>query len=118
MPRFALAACVALSLLTSARPAAAGEADDLRDKAREPRLQGMTYSQIQAELGCCSKSSVSLWVRDLPNPKADHRSPAEQGRDAARRRWTIEGPIREARRGLSRVFDRPRLGELRLVPSH
>ncbi|MFJ9687487.1 hypothetical protein ACIRRX_17635 [Streptomyces bacillaris] len=42
--------------------------DDLRAKARELRLQGMTYDQIQVELGC-SKSSVSLWVRDLPKPE-------------------------------------------------
>ncbi len=42
--------------------------DDLRGKARELRLQGMTYDQIQVELGC-SKSSISLWVRDLPKPE-------------------------------------------------
>ncbi|MEU3375142.1 hypothetical protein ABZ734_32485 [Streptomyces sp. NPDC006660] len=41
--------------------------DDLRDRARELRAQGMTYDQIQVELGC-SKSSISLWVRDLPKP--------------------------------------------------
>ncbi|MEV6613633.1 hypothetical protein AB0N31_07090 [Streptomyces sp. NPDC051051] len=41
--------------------------DDLCEKARELRQQGWTYNQIQAELGC-SKSSVSLWVRDLPKP--------------------------------------------------
>ncbi|MFJ4952871.1 helix-turn-helix domain-containing protein [Streptomyces sp. NPDC088760] len=43
--------------------------DDLRARARELRLQGWTYNEIQAELGC-SKSSVSLWVRDLPHPEA------------------------------------------------
>ncbi|MGC9539132.1 hypothetical protein [Streptomyces sp. UG1] len=42
--------------------------DDLRERARELRRQGWTYNQIQAELGC-SKSSVSLWVRDLPTPE-------------------------------------------------
>ncbi|KAF2779608.1 hypothetical protein [Streptomyces sp. OM5714] len=45
--------------------------DDLRAKARELRLQGWTYDQIEAELGC-SKSSISLWVRDLPRPKPKH----------------------------------------------
>ncbi|MFE6786290.1 hypothetical protein ACFVFF_28935 [Streptomyces sp. NPDC057680] len=69
--------------------------DDLRDRARELRLQGMTYDQIQVELGC-SKSSISLWVRDLP--KVDHRTPAEQGREAALKRWAHEGPLREAAR--------------------
>lgn len=42
--------------------------DEVRDRARELRAQGMTYNEIQAELGC-SKSSVSLWVRDLPKPE-------------------------------------------------
>ncbi|MGY6020248.1 hypothetical protein [Streptomyces spinosirectus] len=42
--------------------------DDLRAKARELRLRGWTYDRIQVELGC-SKSSISLWVRDLPKPE-------------------------------------------------
>ncbi|MFE2320562.1 hypothetical protein ACFXC8_47370 [Streptomyces sp. NPDC059441] len=50
--------------------------DDLRDKARELRLQGWTYDRIQAELGC-SKSSISLWVRDLPKPEPRY-TPKEQ----------------------------------------
>ncbi|MFE2095487.1 helix-turn-helix domain-containing protein [Streptomyces sp. NPDC059468] len=41
--------------------------DELRERARELRLQGWTYDQIQVALGC-SRSSVSLWVRDLPKP--------------------------------------------------
>ncbi|MFE5536874.1 hypothetical protein [Streptomyces sp. NPDC056492] len=57
--------------------------DDLRDRARELRLQGMTYDQIQVELGC-SKSSISLWVRDLPKPEPrysieEHRSRMNAG---------------------------------------
>jgi hypothetical protein len=50
--------------------------DDLRQKARELRLQGWTYDRIQVELGC-SKSSISLWVRDLPkrpNPKTRRKN--------------------------------------------
>lgn len=50
--------------------------DDLRERARELRRQGWTYNEIQAELGC-SKSSVSLWVRDLPAPPPRH-TPEEQ----------------------------------------
>ncbi|WP_435839777.1 hypothetical protein [Streptomyces canus] len=42
--------------------------DDLRKRARELRTLGWTYGQMQAELAC-SKSSVSLWVRDLPTPE-------------------------------------------------
>ncbi|WBO65807.1 helix-turn-helix domain-containing protein [Streptomyces camelliae] len=50
--------------------------DDLRAKARDLRLQGWTYDQIEAELGC-SRSSVSLWVRDLPRPEPRY-TPEEQ----------------------------------------
>ncbi|WP_225822323.1 hypothetical protein [Streptomyces naphthomycinicus] len=50
--------------------------DDLREKARELRLQGWTYDRIEAELGC-SRSSVSLWVRDLPRPTPRY-TPEEQ----------------------------------------
>ncbi|MFG3101597.1 hypothetical protein ACGFZL_13895 [Streptomyces sp. NPDC048182] len=50
--------------------------DDMRAKARELRLQGWTYDQIEVELGC-SRSSVSLWVRDLPRPEPRY-TPEEQ----------------------------------------
>src|SRR5690349_4736331 len=42
--------------------------DDLREQARELRTQGQSYNEIAAELGV-SKSSVSLWVRDIPCPE-------------------------------------------------
>ena len=42
--------------------------DDLREQARELRIQGLSYNEIVAQLGV-SKSSVSLWVRDIPCPK-------------------------------------------------
>lgn len=57
--------------------------DDLRAKARELRLQGMTYDRIQVELGC-SKSSISLWVRDLPKPP---RRTREEASAIAKRGW-------------------------------
>ncbi|MGW7431966.1 hypothetical protein ACWGIN_20750 [Streptomyces sp. NPDC054861] len=69
--------------------------DDLRAKARELRLQGLTYDQIQLELGC-SKSSISLWVRDLPKP--ERRDAAEQARLAARKRWEHELAVRDVAR--------------------
>jgi hypothetical protein len=50
--------------------------DDLRARARELRRQGWTYDRIELELGV-SRSSVSLWVRDLPKPKPRH-TPEEQ----------------------------------------
>ncbi|MFF4353195.1 hypothetical protein [Streptomyces sp. NPDC001530] len=69
--------------------------DDLRDRARELRLQGWTYDQIQVELGC-SKSSISLWVRDLPKP--ERRDPTEQAKLAARKRWEHELAVRDKER--------------------
>ncbi|MFE6691273.1 hypothetical protein ACFVFQ_32995 [Streptomyces sp. NPDC057743] len=69
--------------------------NDLRAKARELRTQGLTYDQIQLELGC-SKSSISLWVRDLPKPP--RRSPSEQARIAGRKRWDHELAVRDEER--------------------
>jgi len=70
--------------------------DDLRARARELRKQGLTYDRIQVELGC-SKSSISLWVRDLPKP-APHRTPAEQARLAREKRWEHELAVRDRER--------------------
>jgi len=41
--------------------------DDARATARELRVQGHDYEEIAKHLGV-SKSSVSVWVRDLPVP--------------------------------------------------
>ncbi|MFE6739228.1 hypothetical protein [Streptomyces tubercidicus] len=70
--------------------------DDLRTRARELRRQGLTYDQIQLELGC-SKSSISLWVRDLPKPPP-RRTPAEQARIAREKRWEHELAVRDRER--------------------
>lgn len=74
--------------------------DDLRDRARELRLQGLTYDQIELELGC-SKSSISLWVRDLPKPEP--RYTEEERRDRmntglARRRAAQDQERQETKR--------------------
>ncbi|MFD9460425.1 hypothetical protein [Streptomyces sp. NPDC060027] len=66
--------------------------DALRDRARELRVQGWTYDRIQVELGC-SKSSISLWVRDLPRP--ERRDPTEQAKLASRKRWEHELAVRD-----------------------
>jgi len=69
--------------------------DDLRARARELRLQGMTYDQIQAELGC-SKSSISLWVRDLPKP--ERKRTREEASAIARKGWEATLRIRDEER--------------------
>ncbi|MFE7775647.1 hypothetical protein ACFU5O_17445 [Streptomyces sp. NPDC057445] len=82
--------------------------DDLRAKARELRLQGMTYDQIQVELGC-SKSSISLWVRDLPKPEprytaAEQRALMDAG--LARVRAAHEESRQEAKRAAQEAIGR------------
>ncbi|MFF9776212.1 hypothetical protein ACF1HJ_21440 [Streptomyces sp. NPDC013978] len=83
--------------------------DDLKARARDLRLQGWTYDQIQLELGC-SKSSISLWVRDLPKP--ERRAPQEQARLAARKRWEHELAIRDERRQHTKEVARQAIGDL------
>jgi hypothetical protein len=61
----------------------------LREQARAMRVDGATYDQIVGRLGV-SKSSVSLWVRDLPHPErtpeGDARRLAGLRQQAASRR--------------------------------
>ncbi|MEU6677833.1 hypothetical protein [Streptomyces sp. NPDC046925] len=83
--------------------------DDLRERARELRLQGWTYDRIQLELGC-SKSSISLWVRDLPKP--ERRNPSEQAKLAARKRWDHELAMRDGERQRTKEAARQAVGTL------
>jgi transcriptional regulator with XRE-family HTH domain len=72
--------------------------DDLRTKARDLRLQGLDYEEIVARLGV-SKSSVSLWVRDLPRPpRVAPDECARRTSERMRRYWTGERQVRAARR--------------------
>jgi transposase len=72
--------------------------DDLRAKARQLREQGLAYNQIAAELGV-SKSSVSLWVRDLPRPeRLSYEECCRRVAEGVRRYWAAERPVREAQR--------------------
>ncbi|MDR3083450.1 MAG: hypothetical protein LBV60_21455 [Streptomyces sp.] len=83
--------------------------DDLRARARELRLQGWTYDQIEVELGC-SKSSISLWVRDLPKP--ERRDPTEQAKLAARKRWEHELAVREEQRQRTKAAAVAEIGKM------
>ncbi|MFD0208411.1 hypothetical protein ACFVH9_04540 [Streptomyces hirsutus] len=83
--------------------------DDLREKARELRLQGWTYDQIQVELGC-SKSSISLWVRDPPKP--ERRRSREEASAIARRGWEATLRLREEERQRTRQQAMSEVGPL------
>jgi hypothetical protein len=84
--------------------------DDLRAKARELRLQGLAYNEIVERLHV-SKSSVSLWVRDLPRPITDEEA-RRRGTEAARKHWLAEQPIRDARRAAERDAAAAEIGPL------
>jgi hypothetical protein len=72
--------------------------DDLHEKARELRAQGRTYEEIATELGV-SKSSVSLWVRDLPRQdRLSYEEFRRRNRDGLSKFWAEENARREARR--------------------
>lgn len=83
--------------------------DDLREKARELRLQGWTYDQIQVELGC-SKSSISSWVRDLPKPERK-RTP-EEASAIARRGWEVTLRLRDEERQRTKEAAKQAVGTL------
>ncbi|MEU1853600.1 hypothetical protein ABZ499_31140 [Streptomyces sp. NPDC019990] len=83
--------------------------DDLRDKARELRLRGWTYDQIQVELGC-SKSSISLWVRDLPKP--ERRRTPEEASAIARRGWEVTLHLRDEERRRTKHAAKQAVGTL------
>ncbi|MFE7975160.1 hypothetical protein [Streptomyces shenzhenensis] len=83
--------------------------DDLRERARELRLQGWTYDQIEAELGC-SRSSVSLWVRDLPKPERTRSR--EEAAAIARKGWEAKLRIRDAERQHTKETARKSIGDL------
>jgi transposase len=79
--------------------------DDLREKARELRTQGLSYNEIAAQLDV-AKSSVSLWVRDLPCParfEYVHNERRLEGlrryNDARAARHTAEGEAAAAQIG-------------------
>ena len=86
--------------------------DDLRATARELRVHGMGYQDIAAALGV-AKSSVSLWVRDLPTPaRLSYAECRKRSAEGARRYWAAERPAREALRIAAREAAAAEIGEL------
>lgn len=86
--------------------------DELRAKARELRGQGMDYEEIAAAIGV-AKSSVSLWVRDLPTPaRLSYAESRKRSAEGARRYWATEGPARETRRAATRAAAAGQIGDL------
>ncbi len=72
--------------------------DGLHARARELRARGHTYEEIAAELGV-SRSSVSLWARDLPRVgRISYEETRKRNAAGVSRYWEAEGLRREARR--------------------
>jgi hypothetical protein len=86
--------------------------DELRAQARELRGQGMDYGEIVAALGV-AKSTVSLWVRDLPIPaRLSYAECRKRSAEGTRRYWAAERPAREARRAAVREAAATQIGNL------
>src|ERR1700676_3932697 len=76
--------------------------DALRAEARRLRAQGADYEEIAAALGV-AKSSVSLWVRDLPRPaRLSYAECRKRSVEGVERYWAAERSAREAKRAAAR----------------
>src|SRR6266851_3018977 len=86
--------------------------DDLHARARELREQGLDYEDIAASLGV-SKSSVSLWVRDMPRPeRLSYEECRKRSAEGSRVFWEAERPARETQREAVRAAAAGKIGVL------
>jgi hypothetical protein len=86
--------------------------DDRRAKARQLRTEGIDLEEIAAALSV-AKSSVSLWVRDLPTPaRLSYAECRKRSAEGAARYWAAERPAREAQRAAAREAAAAQIGEL------
>jgi transcriptional regulator with XRE-family HTH domain len=86
--------------------------DELHARARELREKGLDYEEIAAALGV-SKSSVSLWVRDMPVPeRLSYEECRKRSAEGSRLYWETERPAREAMRETARATAAAEIGEL------
>ena len=86
--------------------------DDLHAQARELRERGLDYEEIAGALGV-SKSSVSLWVRDMPRPeRLSYEECRKRSAEGSRQYWEVERPAREAQREAVRAAAAGQIGVL------
>ncbi|QMU79417.1 hypothetical protein GXW83_30620 [Streptacidiphilus sp. PB12-B1b] len=84
--------------------------DDLREQARRLRREGRTYDEIEEALGV-SRSSVSLWVRDLPKPPPRFTR-EELARRASEARWEPLRRLRDAERRTAKEAAAASIGDV------
>ena len=86
--------------------------DDLRAEARQLRTLGQDYEEIAAALGV-AKSSVSIWVRDLPRvTRSSTAEGKERSAEGTRRYWAARRLAKEADRAAARTTAAPQIGAL------
>jgi hypothetical protein len=86
--------------------------DEVRARARALREEGRDYDEIAARLGV-SKSSVSLWVRDLPTPaRLSYEECRKRSVQGTQKYWAVERPARAAARAPTRNAAAAEIGEL------
>ena len=86
--------------------------DEVRARARALREEGRDYDEIAARLGV-SKSSVSLWVRDLPTlARLSYEECRKRSVEGTRRYWEAERQARETARSAIRDAAASEIGQL------
>ena len=86
--------------------------DDLRVKARQLRALGRDYEEIASSLGV-AKSSVSLWVRDMPRvPRFSTPEGKRRSAEGTRRYWAAQRHVNEAGRAAARAATAAEIGDL------
>jgi hypothetical protein len=86
--------------------------DDLHAKARQLRALGQDYEEIAATLNV-AKSSVSLWVRDLPGvTRFSTAEGKERSAEGTRRYWAVRRLAKEADRAAARATAASQIGAL------
>ncbi|GLU46913.1 helix-turn-helix domain-containing protein [Nocardiopsis ansamitocini] len=82
---------------------------ELRARALDLRRQGWSYDAIAREL-TVSKSSLSLWLRDLPKPEKPYPGPVPEGRAMTQKEWEehCEDPASTRRRQVQQESVRKR----------
>jgi predicted transcriptional regulator len=86
--------------------------DGMRAAARELRSSGCDYEEIAEQLGV-SKSSISLWVRDMPvPPRLSYAENRRRSAEGVHRYWTKERAARGVQRAADVVAAAAEIGEL------
>ena len=86
--------------------------DETRAAARRLRARGLDYEEIAGRLGV-AKSSVSVWVRDMPvPPRLSYEECRQRSAEGSQRYWAAERRVRAEQRASERAAAAAGIGEL------